>query len=222
MTTKIKDRYFKYGSHKYFRVSAHEVNLCSYGQKRVPLGRTGYLDVSGRVNPRHLADEPIKVNVIDIDWDRVTNTDIGVTGGLTYQGVGVNASHAFSLNRARDAQLKLVSFSIDENPLERVLNREANYLRRQMEEEGNDARIVSKIWVAMEARLADDLTVSTLSAADLDYAGSSLKVNIGTKVRNRSVVTLAPGTTFAYRLSRIRRWNGNRTRVEDLSHDYVD
>ena len=90
-----------------------------------------------------------------------------------------------------------------------------------MEEEGNDARIVSKIWVAMEARLADDLTVSTLSAADLDYAGSSLKVNIGTKVRNRSVVTLAPGTTFAYRLSRIRRWNGNRTRVEDLSLDYV-
>lgn len=162
------------------------------------------------------------MNVIDIDWDRVTNTDIGVTGGLTYQGVGVNVSHAFSLNRARDAQLKLVSFSIDENPLERVLNREANYVRRQMEEEGNDARIVSKIWVAMKAGLADDLTVSTLSAADLDYAGSSLKVNIGTNVRNRSVVTLAPRTTFAYRLSRIRRWNGNRTRVEDLSLDYVD
>ena len=61
MTIKITDRYFKYGGHKYYRVSAHEVNLGSYGRKRVPFSRVGYLEVAGRIRPRHLADEPIQV-----------------------------------------------------------------------------------------------------------------------------------------------------------------
>lgn len=61
-----------------------------------------------------------------------------------------------------------------------------------------------------------------MTGADVSYAGASLRLNIGTNVRNRSVVTLAPGSTFAYRLSRIRRWNNGRTEVEDLALDYAD
>ena len=101
MSVKITDRYFKYGGHKYFRVSAHETGLGFYGQKIVPLGKVGYLDVAGRIAPRHLADEPITTTVVDIDWDRVNASDIGVTGSLTYAGVGVNTSHSFSLDAAR-------------------------------------------------------------------------------------------------------------------------
>ncbi len=222
MTIKMTDRYFKYGGHKYFHVSADEVNLGTYGKKKVPFGKVGYLDVSGRIRPDHLADEPLNINTVEIDWDHLTSTDIGATGGLTYQGVGVNVSHTFNLQRARSAQLKLVSISISENPLERVVKHEANYVRRQMDDEGNDARVVSKIWVAMEAQLADDLSVGTMTGANVSYAGASLRLNIGTNIRNRSVVRLAPGSTFAYRLSRIRRWNNSRTEVEDLALDYAD
>lgn len=221
MVTKITDRYFKYGGHKYFRVSAHQVVLGAYGQKKVPFGRVGYLDVHGRIAARHLADEPINVAKVDIDWDRVTETDAATTGDVTYQGVGVNVSHSFNLRRAREAQLKLVSLSIAENPLERVLNREANFVRRQMEDEGGDARVVSEVWIAMEARLAEDLRSTTLTDAEVDFAGRSLKLNVGTSVRNRSVITLAPGSTFAYRMSRVRRWNRRRTQVRDLALDYA-
>lgn len=220
MSIKIKDRVFKYGGLKYYRAAAHEINLGSYGKKKVPFGKTGHLEVAGRIRPRHLADEPIKVAKVAIDWDRVSEADIGVTGGLTYQGVGINVSHAFTLSRARSARLQLVSFSIAENPLERVLNTEANFVRREMEDEGGDARVVSEVWIAMEAELASDFRTGTMNSADVDYQGASLQVSVGTNNQNRSRVTLEPGTTFAYRLSRVRRWNNDRTRITDMAIDH--
>lgn len=222
MSIKITDRYFKYGGHKYFRVSAHETGMGSYGQKRVPLGKVGYLEVAGRIAPRHLADERITTTVVGIDWEQVTQADIGLSGQLNYLGVGINSSHNFTLDAARSAHLKLVSFSIDENPLTRVLNREANFVRRQMEEEGNDARVVSKIWVVMEAELAEDIGTGTLNSSEVDYAGASLKLDIQGSSRRRSTVTLEPGTTFAYRLSKVTKWNRGHTVIEDMKLDYAD
>ncbi|SFI45059.1 hypothetical protein [Jannaschia pohangensis] len=222
MTTKVTKHYFQYGAHKYFRTSAHEVKLLSIGEKKDPIGPKAYLAVSDHIWARHLADERITVTPpVTIDWNNTSSVDFDTAANIRYLGVGVDVSQSLTLARARSAQLKLVSFSLPESAVERILNTEADILRREMADEGRDARVVTEVWVAMEAQLANSMTIGALNTSDISYAGNNVRINVNAGGTNSSVITLGEGTTFAYRLHKVRKWNKGKTRIEDLEDDYV-
>ncbi|MBM4255171.1 MAG: hypothetical protein FJ147_04655 [Deltaproteobacteria bacterium] len=54
MATKVTEHYLEFGGMKYFRENAHNVEMCSYGEKKDPIGPRVYLDVQNKIKPEYL------------------------------------------------------------------------------------------------------------------------------------------------------------------------
>lgn len=210
---KIKKHYFKFGSQKYFRGNAHRVSICSFGDKDDPVGPKAYLEPAGKVKRSYLEGHIVKGTPVDIDWGRQSKTDVDVSG-LRYQGM--NGSGRFSYQKAKSARLKLINFSIDENPMKRILNQEAKNARRSLKREGKDGRIVTEVWVVVDAELASNFDGSGSITAKAD--GSDLAINVGVGRSGRETIKLGEGTTFAYAMMKVKKWNDNK--VRDMEMDY--
>ncbi|AOW12677.1 hypothetical protein LPB72_16770 [Hydrogenophaga crassostreae] len=221
MSTKITNHYFKFGIHKYFRGSAHELELGHYGQKKDPIGAKAWLAPHDKIKPVHMKGR-VKVNTrTRIDWNEVSSVELQTGGALTYYGINFNGAKSFSHAHAKSAKLELISLSIDEGPLIAMINADRP-ARNQMADEGKDARIVSEVWVVVEAELAEHFKTYGSSSAGVEIKAvkgdAQLTVSGGT--RGSQSIVLSKGTTFAYRLHKVNDWNKGKTRVEGVEDDY--
>jgi len=124
-----------------------------------------------------------------------------------------------SYEHAKSAKLELVKFGINEGPLTTMLNRDADGARQSLADEGADGRIVSEIWVLMKGELAEHFATSGTLNASVGAAGGELELTAkGGKYGSQTVV-IAPGTTFAYLLYKVKKWNKDKTQIEDMEDD---
>lgn len=208
---------FKYNGVSYFRAKAENVVLASYGEKKTPIGKPNYLAVQGNVKRVHLARIRVKISgPYGIDWDKYSKSD--VDGNIKYIKTA-GGTGSFSRHAAKKANLVLVKFSLNEGALKKLLNNHAKPARRYLSKEGNDARIVSEVWVVAEAKMAEAMTNCGSVAGQLSAKGIDVAIEgkgCGTSVSN---VTIPANTTFGYMLHKVKTWGRNKSRVEDLEDD---
>jgi hypothetical protein len=220
MSIKITEHKFKYGSQSYFRGNAHLLELCSYGKKCDPLGAKAYVDPEGKVRASHLTDRPIKTSTVSIDWSDVKEKDLDAGAALKFLGLGRKHAISFDLKEAKKAKLKLMNFSLAEGPLKRILNNDANIVRNNMADEGGDARIVSEIWAVMEAELAEHIESNWGTGHGWKAAGNTLELTVSGGKHGSQTVTIGEGTTFAYKLHKVKKWSKGKEKIEDMEADY--
>lgn len=212
---------FVYGGKRYFRAGSEDLELVSFGQKKTPLTQANYLAKEGTVSTSNLSQ--VKVDVagpFTIDWSKYGSSD--VNAGISYLKL-VGGKGAFNHNVAKSAHLQLVKFGLGEAQLKALLNHHANVARHALDEEGNDGRIVSAVWVVMEAELASQVSSAGSVNVSVPIANSGFVVDLGGGGSSTSTsnVTIPPGTTFAYLLHKVKKWeksHGERL-VEDMEDD---
>jgi hypothetical protein len=219
MGTKIKEHSFEFNSVKYFRDNAHNVDLGSFGEKKDPIGAKAQLDVEDTVMAVIL-DSYVKFNTTaTINWNETSKADLEVGAVLKFFGIGADAAQSFGYEKGKGGKLELMSFAIDEGPLKDMLNKEAGDARNSLAKEGNDGRIVSEVWIVVEAELSEHFKTYGSSSLAVKAAGGSLSITASGGKRGSQTVTLSKGTTFAYRLSKVTDWNKGKTHIENMDID---
>ena len=156
MDVKITDSKFVYSGKSYFRGGCEDMNFVPFGEKKTPLGKAPYLYRAGTVSPQNLSKVKVTVSgPYSIEWEKFSDSDVNV--GIKYLTVAGGQAD-FNRNAAKSANLVLMKLSLGSNALEDLLNNHADVARNSLQEEGNDARIVSDAWIVMEAQLASKIT----------------------------------------------------------------
>jgi hypothetical protein len=194
------------------------VEIGTYGEKKDPIGAKAYIDPQSKVKREHLVDRVSKGQPVGVNWDQTTKAELEVNGPIKVFGLNVSIATTFSYEKVKSANLKLYNLSIAEGPPQTMLNKDADGARNYLADEGNDGRIVSEVWVVMEAELAEHFDTSGsigVSAKDVDLNVTAKGGKYGTQT-----ITLSAGTTFAYKLHKVKDWNKGKTRIEDMEADY--
>lgn len=203
------------GGQRYFRGKATDVALGSYGQKKTPIGSPNYLAIEKTIPAATLAKVPVKVTgPIAVDWSKVSKTDVDAGVNFLKKGGGKGS---LTVDSAKSAKLVLVKFSIAEGDLKDLLNKYATDARTAMKNEGGDARIVSEVYVAMEAELASTVTTGGSVSASGTANGLEIEVKATTSSTTSTKVVLPPDTTFAYLLHKVKKWSGST--ITDMEDD---
>lgn len=218
MSTKITDHYFEYGSLKYFRGNAHLLEICTYGEKKDPIGAEAYLDPQNKVKREHLVGKVTKGLTVSIDWSQTTQSSVEANGALKVFGIGVSAAATYTYSKVKSANVRLYNLFINEGPLKTLLNTDASGARNFLADEGSDGRIVSEVWVVMEATLSEHFDTST----SVTVAASGVNLNVTAKggKSGTQTITLSAGTIFAYKMHKVKDWNSGKTEVKNLEADY--
>lgn len=218
MATKITDNVFEYGGMKYFRGNAHLVEIGTFGEKKDPIGSKAYIDPESTVVRQNLVGRIKKGSPVGVDWGQTTNAALEANGQMRVFGLNLSVKTNYNRDTARAANLKLYSLSIDETPLKAMLNGDAAAARRFLADEGSDGRIVTQIWVVMEAELAEHFNTS--GSVNVAAGDSNLSVTASGGKSGTQKITLSAGSTFAYALSKVTNWKKDKTWVEDMEVDY--
>ncbi|BET67812.1 hypothetical protein ASA1KI_27300 [Opitutales bacterium ASA1] len=218
--SKITKHYFEHNNRKYFRGNAENVELCSYGEKKDPIGPNAYLDVENRIQRELVAPKVKALGTVAIDWAQVSKVDGGAKGQVNAFGVKGERAAETSIGVAEKGNYKLVGFAVDAGPLRVLLNTEADGARNFLEREGNDGRIVSEIWVVMEAEYSSAFSISASYSVSASVVGVGLDITASGTSAGTKKITLSAGSTFAYLLHKVKKWNKGKTKIEDLEADY--
>ena len=73
---------FAYGASKYFRQNVLNIRLCSFGEKKDPIGPQGYIDVQNTVDPDAVAKRVKYNSTMEIDWNKLSAADVEAEGEL--------------------------------------------------------------------------------------------------------------------------------------------
>lgn len=221
MAVKITDSKFVYSGKSYFRGGCEDVNLVTFGEKKTPIGKANYLYVAGTVTPKNLGEVKVTVSgPYSIEWEKFSDSDVNV--GIKYL-TAAGGQVGFSRQAAKSANLVLMKLSLGSIAMKKLLNNHADVARNYLKEEGNDARIVSDVWIVMEAQLASKVTTggSVSVSAPLGTSGFTLEVGGSTSSTTTTKVQIPDNTCFAYLLNKVKKWDkvGNKWTVVELEDD---
>jgi hypothetical protein len=221
---KVNKHSFVYNGERYFRDKSEDVQIGSYGEKDDPLGTKASLNVTNQVVRANLKGRVRYVTTAVIDWNRQTKVDVETDGQLKYFTFGAGGTATFSYEKAKSGHLKLVKFVIDEGPLQTMLNNDAPGAKRFLGQEGGDGRIVSAVWLVLEGQLAESFSTAASSGgsvtADVTKAAQlQLTANHSGSSQGSTTIVLEKGTTFAYLMHKVTKWNKDKTRIEELELD---
>jgi hypothetical protein len=213
---KITDKSFEYEDRKYFRGNAHTIVMGSYGQKRGVIGTTGYLEVQAVVKSDNLADRVQQNPPVTIDWTQTTKADVEAESVCYFS---LKGSASLTYEKAKNDKLKLTNFFINEGPLTNMLNKDADGARKYLADEGGDGRIVSEVWVVMDAELSEHFATS--ASVSVSAAAAGLNITVSGGKFGTQTITLSQGATFAYKLYKVTNWDNGRTTVAQMAPDYA-
>lgn len=211
---------FKYGTITYFRGKAENVEMGSYGEKKTPFGGAPYLSVQNKVKSEYLNGRVKFATRCEIDWSKQSQAAVEAND-ISYFGLGVKGAVSGSYSKAKSASLDLVKLAIDEGPLKTMLNNDASGARNFLRDEGGDGRIVPEIWVVMEAKLAEHFQTSGSISVSGTVNGVSADITASGGSQGTQTITISKGSTFAYLLFKVKKWNSGKTKIEDLEDDTV-
>lgn len=221
MSVKISDSKFVYSRKSYFRAGCEDISLTSFGAKKTPLGKSNYLYVAGTVSADNLSK--VKVTTTGpyvIEWQKFTDNDVNV--GINYL-TAAGGQVGFNRSKAQKADLVLMKLSVQKLALKNLLNRHAGRARNYLRDEGNDGRIVSDVWIVMEAQLATRIKTGGNISVTSPVGTSGFTLNIGgsTSSSTSSKVQIPENTCFAYLLAKVKKWDkvNGEWMVEELEDD---
>ena len=216
--TKVSSSAFSYSGFRYYRGKAENVKLGSYGEKKTPVGQINYLAVQNNITNDNLAKASVQIaGPFSIDWSKFSKTDVEASGSTKYVKAGGTAS--FSYETAKTANLKLVKFYLNEGSLKTLLNNYASGARNFLSGTGSDGRVVSEVWVVMEATIASQVVANGSVSGNATVNGINVDVKAGGSVTTAYSITLPPDTSFAYLLHKVKSWNSGKTLITDLEDD---
>ena len=219
----IKKNHIVFDRNKYFRRSAHKMELCNYGRKSDSVLTANYMQITGKMAKQHLESVPIEtIGPFKVDWTDISQKDLKLDVAPKFFGFDTEIALEFDKTLAEQMQFELMCFYINERPLRICLNDKANVVRNEMAAEGKDARIVSSILVAMDIKLAEHF--STHSAASLTASKMSEKIlgiTAGTGRVGSKTIQITPGVALGYGLHKVKGWRKSKTEIKQLEDDWV-
>lgn len=219
MATKITDHYFKHNTIKYFRGKADDIELATFGQKKDPIGAKSYVAKEGNVSRKHLVGRVDEGKPVSISWSDATKATLEINGQLQVFGLDLGATaKPLNYKDISRTNLKLYNLSIGEGQLKKMLNNDANAARNFLAEEGKDGRIVSNVWLVMEAETAEYF--SSVPSLTFSVNGSALNLTAKGGKQGTRTLSLTGGDTFAYGLHKVKKWNKGKTQIENMEDDY--
>ena len=188
-------------------------------RSETPLTKQNYLEVKDRIPVPKIA--VVQTTVVDIDFKKTSKGAFGTAVSALIKGVPVKFSGAVTFDKLRSGQLKLVEFIVPYNVIKKAANNSPQKLRSLIEW-GNDARIAHRVFVVMEASMANQF--NSKANAELSVGVDGLEVTAGGSHTSSGATTvkISKDTTFAYLLVKID-WDAklkkNRTKIVDLNDD---
>jgi hypothetical protein len=204
----VREDHFHFDGVDYFRGRASAVQLGDVGEKLRPTIGHSHLAVQSLLPSDKLVIQ--QVTRIDLQGVAVRGSDIHVDVTVPELG-SLGASTVARL--LGDKTLCLVKFEVAPAAVIAAANASANALD-VLSRAGKGGRLVHQIFVCLQLVLAQDLSRATrwcLSGARDNCALTGVSAG-----GQRSVVVLAPGTTFAYLLLR-PSWHDKR--IADAASD---
>jgi hypothetical protein len=101
-----------------------------------------------------------------------------------------------------------------------MLNNDAIGARNYLADEGKDRRIVSEVWIVIEAELSEHFATSGSISASINADGKSLEVTAKGGKHGTQTITLSEGSTFTYSLYKVKEWNKDKTETKNMEDDY--
>lgn len=210
---------FKFQGFSYFRGISEDLRLASYGPKKTPFNMPNYMAHEGDVDANNLSKVHVDISgPYGFDWASQSATDVGVA--IQYV-TSVGGTAGFSRDVAKKANLKLMKFSISAGELKKLVNKHAGAARNYLKDAGGEGRVVSAAWVAIDATLGAHVkNCGSLTGAG---AGGGFSVKLDTKACKTTIskVDFPDNVTFAYGLHKVKKWNKDKTEIEDWEDDFV-
>lgn len=195
MTAEIRTSHLLVNGVRYFRGNATAVSLGDYGRKKTPIFGMNYLEVYGNAG---LVGVDLSVQVeLEFEQGKLQEAMGGVS--LAFAGnqtAGVSATTA----KSEEWNLSLVQLAMS------LRAAESNVLDEEDEDDferlGKKARIVSQVWVVVEAEQAKKIKGAASVKATAAPGGVIVTGEGGVEGTTRTLLTLSEGSTFAYLLAK--------------------
>jgi hypothetical protein len=213
---KVRDNHFHLNGVNYFRAHADAVQLGDAGEKKTPATQENYLAVQESV-PRHkLTIE--RALQIDIHHVGVGSSDIGVS--ITIPDVGTLGAGTVA-RQLEDQTLSLVKLEALPRDIVAAANASPDVIT-ELIRAGHAGRLVHQVFLILEMKTALNLTRATRFDVSGTVKSWTVTATGGSSSASRTVVTIAPGTTFAYLLLK-PKWDANLKknwkRIDDWEDD---
>jgi hypothetical protein len=221
---KITKNFFLYNGVRYFRGAAENTVLAACGEKKDPIGPRASLTVYNTIPREHLKGRVRHIRVNEIDWNSQSRGEVETEGKLNYFTVSGSGTGTFSYEKAKSARLRLTKFVIDEGDLKAMLNRDAGAARKFLADTGKDGRVVSGVFVVLEGQLEQSFATAvssggSVSASLTKAAELQVTANHAGGKSGSTTITLARHSSFAYVLHKVKKWNRDKTVIEELELD---
>ncbi len=213
---KVLDNHFHLNGVNYFRGHADSVQLGDAGEKKTPATQENYLAVQESVPRTKLKIE--RATQIDIHNLAFGGNDISV--GLTIPGVG-SLGAATVARQLQDQTLALVKLETLPKDIVAAAN-DSPAVITELIRAGNAGRLVHQAFVILEMKTALNFTRATRFDLSGTVKSWTVTATGGGSSGSRTVVTITPGTTFAYLLLK-PKWDAsqkkNWKRIDDWEDD---
>ena len=75
------------------------MELCSYGEKKDPVGANAYLAVQAKIKREHLAGKVQEVPPVTVDWNDTTKADVEINGWVKYFSLNAKTAKSASYEK---------------------------------------------------------------------------------------------------------------------------
>lgn len=197
----IHDNNLQFNGQRYFRVGSQSFRIGVIGEKRTPLGKGNYLDVSDG-----LKDGSVKVRKtgpIQVDVQR--SSKAGFLANFKALKLFDIGSAEAAWERMVSRELVLCYVEADERALVRAINdrpRLLDSLRRW----GRDARIGNAAFFALKAVTAKSFVASESAEAEFTAHGLTVRPEVQAQQSGQTSIELPPEAVVAYAMG-IPEWS---------------
>ncbi len=212
---KVLDNHFHLNGVNYFRGHADAVQFGDAGEKKTPGTQENYLAVQESVPRNRLKIE--RATQIDIHAVSFGSSDIGAS--ITIPGVG-SLSAGTLARQLEDQTLSLVKLETLPKDIVAAANDSPDVIA-ELIRAGNAGRLVHQAFVILEMKTALNFTRSTRFEVSGTAKSWTITATGGTGSGSRTVVTVTPGTTFAYLLLK-PKWDASQKKNWKRIVDWED
>ncbi len=214
---KIRSNAFVFNGRAFFRAASETTRLGSYGPKRTPIGRPNRLEADS-----HLQGEKLKIREIgkvDIDFQKVDKREFFSEVSLLkiFGSASLDVVH----ERLVKHELELMQFEVDPKDMVAAINR-SPVIREKLKHWGNDARVVTTVFVALKAEVAKKIDTKVDTEAEFTVQGVTIHPKVSLSSGVDAQMSFPIGVPWAYGLSKCE-WdekNENKaTKVISLKFD---
>ena len=138
------------------------------------------------------------------------------------QYVGWDGKGSYSRTASKSASLKLVLMTVPKGYLKDAINKDKKNALKFFKGARN-ARIVSGVWIVMEAKLANAVTSNGGGSVE-GIIPNGMKINVGVMAGKSTSTIDIPKKVFAYMMHKASKWKKKKlkkTSIKDMKDDQV-